>query len=526
MTASATSSLAIAGKPLALATSETSTLVGLDAHPISIEVCCTRGPAFFQMVGLAHAAVREARVRVAGALAGLGVLLDEHAVTLNLAPADLRKTDAALDLAIAVSLLDALGHIGANSARGSLLLGELSLDGRLQPVRGVLPLLEGARARGLRRAIVPAENAAEAALVPALDVRLAPNLSALVAHLRGETALPRARRGHLRLTADTDGPDLSDVAGQATARRALEIAAAGGHNLIMVGSPGGGKTMLARRLPGLLPPLTRAEAIECTAIHSVAGRIDPARGIVDRRPFRAPHHSSSAAALVGGGEIPRPGEISLAHNGVLFLDEFSEFQRPTLESLRQPLEDAVVDICRAKARARFPARALVVAAANPCPCGYAGHSTRACRCSNRQRRAYVSRLSGPILDRLDLHVLVPPVTADELGRRTPSESSQNVRERVIAARALQHGRRARGETTTSQNSALGINELRAVADPGRDGLRLLSTAIERLGLSARAYTKVLRVARTVADLAGDPVVGAPHVAEAIQMRLLDRDSPD
>ncbi len=518
-----TGAVGICGRPLALAVAQTSRLVGLEAHPIRVEVCCTRGPAFFQMVGQAQAAVREARVRVAGALVQLGVLLDEFAVTVSLAPADLRKTDAALDLAIAVGLLAALGRLEAEALGETLLLGELSLRGTLQPVRGVLPLLEGAKRRGVTRAIVPSANSAEAALVHDMDVRAAPSLEACVEHLRGERLLPLATRAASAPRLVTSAPDLADLAGQAPARRALEVAAAGAHNLLMLGPPGGGKTLLARCMAGVLPALTFDEAIECTAIHSVSGGVDPARGVIELRPFRAPHHSVSEAALVGGGETPRPGEVSLAHNGVLFLDELAEFHRSTLEALRAPLEDGHVLISRARGSARFPARALVVAAANPCPCGYSGHPRRSCRCSPRQRALYTSRLSGPLVDRLDLHVHVPPVEAPALALRTPCETSASVRARVTAARAVQQARAARGVTLAKLNAHLTTPELRAVAEPDAEGARLLNRAIEQLGLSARAYVKVLRMARTVADLEGSEGVRLPHIAEAVQARLLDRE---
>jgi magnesium chelatase family protein len=508
------------GRTLGLASVETSVVVGVEARPIHVEVCTSRGPSFFQLVGLAETAVREARVRVTSALGGLDVLVDEHAVTVNLAPADLRKSGASLDVAIAVALL---GGLDASSLEGVFLLGELALDGSLRPVRGVLPALLDARRRGLRSAIVPIQNAREAGLVGGIDVFGAARLADVVAHLAGDRPLTRVVSTSVAPLEDHGRDDLDQVRGQGPARRALEVAAAGGHNLLMIGPPGSGKTLLARLLPTILPPLEPSELIEATVIHSVAGLVDPELGAIRTRPFRAPHHSVSDAGLVGGGELPRPGEVSLAHHGVLFLDELAEFRRSTLEALRQPLEDGFVRISRARSRAAFPARPLLVAAVNPCPCGYRGHPTRACQCSNKLQQRYLSRLSGPLLDRIDVHVSVPPVDIAALAGDFRAESSAVVRARVCAARAIQRERFRRGLVSQPLNAALSPSELDAVAPLDAKGRRRLTAAAKRLGLSARAYVRIRRVARTVADLEGDSDVCPRHIDEAVDGRMLDRE---
>lgn len=507
---------------LGLGVAQAFVLLGLDAQPVRVEVTTTRGPSFFQMVGLAEAAVRESRVRVASALALLGVLLDEYAVTVNLAPGDLKKTGAALDLAIAVALLAALGVADSNRCQEFQLCGELSLEGSLLPIRGLLPLLEGAKRHGVEQAIVPASNSAEAGLVRGMRIYVARSLAEVLAHLNQQSSLDHAPPTLPCLDCTSCDCDLSEVRGQLGARRALEIAAAGNHNLLFIGPPGGGKTLLARRLPSIMPPLTHAEAIELTAIHSVVGLVDPRVGVVTRRPFRAPHHSVSEAALVGGGDVPRPGEISLAHHGVLFLDELAEFRRPALEALRQPLEDGRVCISRTRASACFPARPLVVAAVNGCPCGFYGHPTRACCCTEQRRLRYAQRLSGPLLDRFDMHCPVPPVEMTDLGTATFIECSADVQQRVRSARAVQAERHREVLGQPRYNGELALAELERISPLDQESRRLLRSAGRQLGLSARAYVKIVRVARTIADLQRAAGISAEHVAEAIQGRLLDR----
>jgi magnesium chelatase family protein len=495
-------------------------VVGIEAAPIDVEVDVAVGLPCCNIVGLADAGVREGRVRIRGALENSGFKLPPRRITVNLAPADLRKDGAAYDVPIAVGMLCAAGTVDPGALADTLFVGELALDGTLRPVRGVLPIAAWARGRRVRRLVVPPGNAGEAAVVGGCDVQAPRNLAELVGLLRGETT-PAATGAALAATGEAGPraaqPDLADVRGQEVARRALEIAAAGGHNLLFVGAPGSGKTMLAQRLPGILPPLTFDEALETTMVYSIAGLLGGS-ALVAARPFRAPHHTVSAAGLIGGGPQARPGEISLAHHGVLFLDELLEYPRSVLESLRQPLEDRTVTIVRARRAAVYPADFMLIAALNPCPCGYLGSAVRTCICSGTAIGAYRARLSGPLVDRIDLHVDVPALPYHELAHAEPGEPTAVVRDRVAVARDRQ---RARGGAA---NARLTSAALSRVAPLDAAGHQILERAAARLGLSARAITRIRRVARTIADLEGSASVRAAHLAETLQYRLLDQPS--
>ena len=499
-------------------------LNGIQGYPVQVEVDISNGLPAFETVGLPDAAVKESKERVRSAIRNTGLDFPLRRITVNLAPADLRKEGPIYDLPIAVGLLTASGQLPGEAVSGTLCLGELALDGALRPVNGVLPMLIAARRDGFSRIVIPEENTPEATFVPGMEVLPARTLGQIVAHLRASEPIAMAPQRAWEDVREKDPGvgELARIRGQAHAKRAAEIAAAGGHNLLLIGPPGSGKTILARCMPSILPDITFEEALEVTKIHSVAGVLPRSGGIVTKRPFRSPHHTISTAALTGGGRNITPGEISLAHLGVLFLDELPEFKRDALEAMRQPLEDGIVTVARVSGSASFPARFMMVAAMNPCPCGHMGSQARECRCTPMQVQRYRNRISGPLLDRIDMHVEMRAVTYDEIASRPDGERSEVVQYRVNAARALQLARyRDEGVFFNAQLDARLVDRYCAADEQGRG---LLEQAFHRLKLSARAYTRILKVARTIADLEQCPGIGSGHIAEAIQYRSLDRDA--
>jgi magnesium chelatase family protein len=502
-----------------------STLVGIDAVTVGVEANLSAGIGMY-LVGLPDSAVKESQERIRSAFENSGFRMTGRRLVVNLSPADLRKEGSGYDLPIALAVLAATEQLRPDRLADYVIMGELSLDGSLMPVKGALPVAIKAHEEGFRGVILPVQNVREAAVVEGLDVIGVGSLVEAAGFLAGTTHIGAAAICAQEEFAALRGrydEDFSDVRGQAHVKRALEIAAAGGHNVIMIGSPGSGKTMLARRMPSIMPPLSLAEALETTKIHSVAGKLGAESGLLARRPFRTPHHLTSQVALVGGGTNPQPGEISLAHNGVLFLDELAEFGRSLLEVLRQPLEDKKITVARAKYTVEYPANFILVASMNPCPCGYYNHPTKECTCTPGAVAKYMGRISGPLMDRIDMHIEVTPVAFSEINDATPSESSAAVRERVVRAREVQRRRFASCpgvHTNAMMNSAM----LRDYCPLSPDCMAILERAMTKLALSARAYDRIVKLSRTIADMADSPDIAPAHIAEAINYRSLDREN--
>lgn len=498
---------------------------GISATIITIEVNCTKGVQFF-LVGLPDVAVRESHERIISALQVNGYKFPRNRIVINMAPADIRKEGSAYDLPLAIGILAGAEQISSEKLSQYMLMGELSLDGTLNPIKGALPIAIKAREEGFKGLILPQQNAREAAVVNNLDVYGVTNIKDVILFMEGKQDLDPTivdTRKEFYAKQQLFEYDFSEVRGQENVKRALEVAAAGGHNLLMIGPPGSGKSMLAKRLPSILPPFSLHESLETTKIHSVAGKIGSETSLMTQRPFRAPHHTISDVAMVGGGSFPQPGEISLAHNGILFLDELPEFNRSVLEVMRQPLEDRMITISRARFTVEYPAGFMLIASMNPCPCGYYNHPTKACVCSPGAVQKYMNRISGPLLDRIDIQIEIVPVPFEKISEQTDAEHSAAIRERVIAARAIQNKRFA-DNPHVHCNAQMNSRLLHEYAQPDQAGLALLKSAMNKLNLSARAYDRILKVSRTIADLAGSEKIEPAHLAEAIHYRNLDRES--
>ena len=496
---------------------------GIDAFPVTIETDGGAG-SLFMIVGLPDTAVKESHQRIVSAISHSGVKFPHKGTTINLAPADIKKEGAAFDLPMAIGVLSAHGLVPPDHLADYMIMGELSLDGSVLPVKGALPMAVKARELGFKRLIVPEENVTEAAVVNKIEVFGVKTLSKALALISDASDLQPVKintRELFAAGAESFDFDFSEVKGQDSVKRAFEVACAGGHNLLMIGPPGAGKSMMAKRIPSILPPLSLGEALETTKIHSVAGKLSRGSMLMTSRPFRTPHHTVSPVALVGGGTNPMPGEISLAHNGVLFLDEFPEFPRQVLEVLRQPIEDRVITVARAKYTVNYPASFMLVASMNPCPCGYYGHPTKQCTCAPGAVNKYMNRISGPLLDRIDIQVEIQPVSFDDMANKAPAESSAEIRKRVIAARSIQQ-LRFQGEKGIYCNAQMNSRLLHKYAWPDEEGLAKLKDRMTKLNMSARAFDRILRVARTIADLDNSENVLSRHIAEAIGYRSLDR----